>query len=73
MGAEVEEFEDGLRVHGPTRLYGAKIGPRGDHRLVMSFAVAGLIAEGETEIGDAECVAVSFPEFFGLLESVIER
>jgi len=73
MGAEVEEFEDGLRVHGPARLYGAKIDPRGDHRLAMSFAVAGLIAEGATEIGDAECVAVSFPEFFGLLESVVER
>ena len=72
MGAEVEEFDDGLRVGGPTRLRGASIDTRGDHRIAMSFAVAGLLAEGETEIEDAECVAVSFPEFFELLESVIE-
>jgi 3-phosphoshikimate 1-carboxyvinyltransferase len=39
----------------------------------MTFAVAGLIAEGETEIKGAECVAVSFPEFFDLLELVVER
>jgi 3-phosphoshikimate 1-carboxyvinyltransferase len=73
MGAEVEEFDDGLRVAGPTRLQGAKIEPRGDHRIAMAFTVAALLAEGETEINDPECVAVSFPEFFDLLESVIER
>jgi 3-phosphoshikimate 1-carboxyvinyltransferase len=73
MGAEVEEFEDGLRVAGPTRLRGAKIDPRGDHRMAMAFTVAALLAEGTTEIIEPECVAVSFPGFFGLLESVIER
>lgn len=72
MGAEVDEFEDGLRVAGPVKLRGAQIDPRGDHRIAMAFAVAGLLAEGETEIKNAECVAVSFPEFFELLESVIE-
>jgi 3-phosphoshikimate 1-carboxyvinyltransferase len=73
MGAQVEEFDDGLRVAGPTRLRGAKIDPRGDHRIAMAFTVAGLLAEGETEISDSDCVAVSFPEFFELLESVVER
>jgi 3-phosphoshikimate 1-carboxyvinyltransferase len=73
MGAEVEEFKDGLRVAGPAPLRGAEIDPRGDHRIAMAFSVAGLIAQGETEIKDAECVAVSFPEFFELLESVVER
>jgi len=73
MGAEVEEFDDGLRVGGRARLGGAKVDPRGDHRIAMAFTVAGLIAEGETEIIDSECVAVSFPEFFELLESVVER
>jgi 3-phosphoshikimate 1-carboxyvinyltransferase len=73
MGAEVEEFKDGLRVVGPTPLHGALIDPRGDHRIAMAFSVAGLMARGETEIKDAECVAVSFPEFFELLESVVER
>jgi 3-phosphoshikimate 1-carboxyvinyltransferase len=72
MGAEVEEFEDGLRVSGPTQLRGAQIDPHGDHRIAMAFAVAGLIAEGETEIKDSACVAVSFPEFFDLLEAVVE-
>jgi len=70
MGCEVEEFPDGLRVGGPTQLRGAQINPHGDHRIAMSFAIAGLMAKGETEIADAECVAVSFPEFFELLASV---
>jgi 3-phosphoshikimate 1-carboxyvinyltransferase len=72
MGCEVEEFDDGLRVDGPTNLQAGKIDARGDHRIAMSFAVAGLLAEGETEIAGAECVAVSFPEFFDLLASVAE-
>ena len=73
MGAEVDEFDDGLRVCGRARLRGAKIDPRGDHRIAMAFTVAGLIADGETEIEDAECVAISFPEFFELLESAVEH
>jgi len=73
MGASVEEFDDGLRVHGPTKLHGALIDSHGDHRIAMAFSVAAMIAEGETEIAGAECVAVSFPEFFTLLESVAQR
>jgi 3-phosphoshikimate 1-carboxyvinyltransferase len=73
IGAAVEEFDDGLRVSGRAKLHGAKIDSGGDHRIAMAFAVAGLIADGETEIEDAECVAVSFPEFFDLLDSVAER
>jgi 3-phosphoshikimate 1-carboxyvinyltransferase len=74
MGASVEEYEDGLRVEGPTRLRGARLRSFGDHRIAMAFAVAALTACGETYIeGAEECVAVSFPEFFPLLESVTER
>ncbi len=73
MGAEVEEFHDGLRVSGSSKLRGAAIHPRGDHRIAMAFTVAALIAHGESEIQDAECVGVSFPEFFDLLETVAER
>ena len=73
MGADVEEFEDGLAVSGPTRLHGASIDSHGDHRIAMAFSIAAMIAEGETEITGAECVAVSFPEFFTLLESVAQR
>jgi 3-phosphoshikimate 1-carboxyvinyltransferase len=71
MGCDVEEFADGLRVSGPTKLRGTQINPHGDHRIAMSFTIAGLVAEGETEILDEECVAVSFPEFFELLTSAI--
>ena len=74
MGAQVEEYEDGLRVEGPVRLRGARVRSFGDHRIAMAFAVAALTAEGETFIeGAEECVAISFPEFFPLLESVTER
>ncbi len=74
MGAEVEEHQDGLTIHGATRLRGAEIESYGDHRIAMAFTVAALIADGESKINGAEeCVGVSFPEFFTLLESVIER
>lgn len=73
MGAEVEEFEDGLFVSGPTKLHGALIDSHLDHRIAMAFTVAALIAEGETQIAGSECVAISFPEFFALLESVAVR
>ena len=73
MGADVEEFEDGLSVSGPVRLRGARIDSHADHRIAMAFSIAALIAEGETEIDGSECVAISFPEFFGLLESLAVR
>ena len=70
MGAQVEEFPDGMRVAGRSAglLRGAKIDPQGDHRIAMALAVAALGARGDTVIGDADCVGVSFPEFFGTLE-----
>ena len=73
MGAEVEEFADGLSVSGRAQLHGALLDSHGDHRIAMAFSVAALLAQGETEISGAECVAVSFPEFFPLLESLVRR
>ena len=73
MGAEVEEFEDGLDVPGGQRLHGAEIDSGGDHRIAMAFSVAALRAEGETVIQGADSAAISFPEFFDLLEMVAER
>lgn len=73
MGAEVDEFEDGLRVYGPVLLKGATLDPRGDHRIAMAFSIAALVAEGDSELTDPQCVAVSFPEFFTCLDSVVER
>ena len=72
MGAEVDEFPDGLSVSGPTQLHGALLDSHGDHRIAMAFSVAALLARGESEISGAECVSVSFPEFFPLLESVVK-
>ncbi len=73
MGAEVEEFEDGLDVPGGQQLHGAQIDSGGDHRIAMAFSVAALRAEGETAILGAESAAISFPEFFEMLETVAER
>jgi 3-phosphoshikimate 1-carboxyvinyltransferase len=73
MGAEVIEHDDGLTISERTPLRGARINAHKDHRIAMAFAIAALIAEGESEIVDADCVNVSFPEFFKLLESVVER
>ena len=70
MGAQVEEFPDGMRVAGKSagKLRGAKIDPQGDHRIAMALAVAALGAEGDTTILDADCAAVSFPDFFATLD-----
>jgi 3-phosphoshikimate 1-carboxyvinyltransferase len=73
MGAEVEEFEDGLDVPGGQTLHGATIDSGGDHRIAMAFSVAALRAEGETLIQGADSAAISFPEFFDLLDMVAER
>jgi 3-phosphoshikimate 1-carboxyvinyltransferase len=73
MGAEVEEFEDGLDVPGGQTLHGATIDSGGDHRIAMAFSVAALRAEGDTLIQGAESAAISFPEFFDLLDLVAER
>ena len=74
MGAKVEERPDGLRVEGRTAgsLHGAEIDPRGDHRIAMAFAVAGLAASGETRILDPDCAAVSYPTFFSELRRLAE-
>jgi 3-phosphoshikimate 1-carboxyvinyltransferase len=73
MGAEVEERPDGLRIPGGQRPRGADIQSFGDHRIAMAFAVAGLRAEGETRIHDAQCADISFPGFFELLDQITAR
>jgi len=70
MGAEVDEFEDGMAVKGRQRLRGAQVDSCGDHRIAMAFAIAGLIAEGETEILGSQSAAISFPEFFATLDGL---
>ena len=70
MGARVEATEDGMIIHGGSSLQGAIIDSHQDHRVAMSFAVAALAAEGETEIRDAECVSISYPGFYQDLASL---
>jgi len=68
MGAEVSELKDGLEIHGPAPLHGARVPSFGDHRIAMAFAVAGLFADGETVVQDAECIRESYPGFEAVLE-----
>ena len=70
MNGNVEEFADGFKIK-KSNLKGAKVDSFGDHRIAMAFTVAALFAEGETEITDAECAKVSFPEFYHVLNSLV--
>jgi 3-phosphoshikimate 1-carboxyvinyltransferase len=73
MGAQVEEFEDGLDVPGGQRLHGGIVDSGGDHRIAMAFSIAALRADGDTQIVGAEAAAISFPEFYQLLDQIAER
>jgi 3-phosphoshikimate 1-carboxyvinyltransferase len=73
MGAKVTEHEDGLSVPGGQQLHGAEVDSEHDHRIAMAFAVAALRAKGDTLIHGADAAQISFPEFFQMLEAVIER
>ncbi len=68
MGAQVTEMNDGLQIHGPAPLRGARVASFGDHRIAMAFAIAGLFAEGETIVQDADCIRESYPGFATVLE-----
>jgi 3-phosphoshikimate 1-carboxyvinyltransferase len=68
MGAQVTEMNDGLEIHGPAPLRGARVASFGDHRVAMAFAIAGLFADGETIVQDAECIRESYPGFEAVLE-----
>jgi 3-phosphoshikimate 1-carboxyvinyltransferase len=73
MGGECAEREDGLLIPGNQELHGAEIDSGGDHRIAMAFAVAALRARGDSMIRGAEAAKISFPEFFQMLENVVER
>jgi 3-phosphoshikimate 1-carboxyvinyltransferase len=68
MGADITSQDDGWIINGPCRLEGARVSSYGDHRVAMALAVAGLVADGKTEIDGAECVEISYPGFFDDLE-----
>ena len=68
MGARITATEDGMIIEGGAPLHGAVIDSHLDHRIAMTFAVTALGAEGETTIKDADCVRISYPEFYKELE-----
>jgi 3-phosphoshikimate 1-carboxyvinyltransferase len=70
LGASIVVRGDDLEIEGPTRLRGAHVDSLGDHRLALTFAIAGLIAKGSTSIARAESVAISYPTFFADLERI---
>lgn len=73
MGVNVEELEDGLIIEGRDKLQPAVIQSYGDHRIAMSMAIAGLMADGETTILDTDCINTSFPGFMGILNKLQDR
>ncbi len=70
MGAHIEATDDGMIIEGGYPLHGAVIDSYLDHRIAMSFAIGALAADGETEIVGADCVKISYPEFYQTLESL---
>ncbi len=71
LGAHVEEYADGLVIHGGRPLHGARLHSYGDHRIAMAFTIAGLFAEGETVIEDCACIETSYPGFEQTLQQII--
>ena len=70
MGVEVQEFFDGMEIHGGSKLKAARLTSFGDHRVAMAFAIAGLYADGETIIEDTDCVNTSYPGFYEQFKKV---
>ncbi|MFA6613530.1 MAG: 3-phosphoshikimate 1-carboxyvinyltransferase [Endomicrobiia bacterium] len=70
MGANIKETEDGLIIHGKTKLKGCIVDSFKDHRIAMMLSIAGLIAEGATEIIDSDCVNISFSNFYEVLKEI---
>jgi 3-phosphoshikimate 1-carboxyvinyltransferase len=70
LGANLSIEGDDITIIGPTPLHGAATDSRSDHRLAMTFAIAGLIASGATTISDPGCASISYPGFFAVLEGV---
>jgi 3-phosphoshikimate 1-carboxyvinyltransferase len=71
MGADVVATDDGMIIHGGKPLHGAVIDSHLDHRIAMSFAIAAMNADGETDIQGAECVDISYPTFYEDIKKAI--
>lgn len=72
MNVDIEPTEDGMIIHGGRELHGASIDCFRDHRIAMSFAIAGLCANGDTKIEDDACITISYPNFYSDLFSFLD-
>ncbi|MBM7666543.1 3-phosphoshikimate 1-carboxyvinyltransferase [Solibacillus kalamii] len=72
LGANIEATDDGMVIEGSTPLHGGSLKTYGDHRIGMMGAIAALIADGEVELDDADCIAVSYPTFFDHINNILK-
>jgi 3-phosphoshikimate 1-carboxyvinyltransferase len=70
MGGKIQTCKDGFWIEGPQSLVGGTIESFHDHRIAMAFSIAALLAEGKTQILDAECVSISYPQFYKILQEL---
>lgn len=70
LGVHIEELEDGVEIKGPCKIKANEVYSYKDHRIAMSLSIAGLLADGETKIVDADSVDISFPEFYSIMENL---
>lgn len=70
LGGHVEEHKNGLTIHGTKTLTGSYVNSYGDHRIAMAMGIAGLIGKGKTVVSGAEAAAISYPDFWKILDSL---
>ena len=70
MGVDATATEDGMIINGGKSLHGTRIKTKSDHRIAMSFAIAGLFADGVTTFDDPDCVVISYPDFYKTIENI---
>ena len=73
LGIEIEEYEDGFELTGPQKIKGGKVETHHDHRIAMAFTIAQLFTDEKIEIDHPACASVSFPDFYKLLDSIVEK
>ena len=73
MGCDITPTDDGMIINGGNPLKGTTVKTYLDHRIAMSFAIAGLVAHGETTFDNEECCCISYPNFFRTLNSIINK
>lgn len=73
MGCDITPTDDGMIINGGKQLHGTIVNTYLDHRIAMSFAIAGLVADGETTFDNEACCCISYPDFFQTLQQLINK